>query len=143
MAISNKKPHKPYRQSKLTHLLKDSLGGNSKTILIANIYGEKAHIEETVSTLQFAARMRSVTNTAKVNESDDPALLLKRYERQLKVRRRSGSRARADAPSCQMHARAQLRPPPPLPIAGRGRVHRPPPHSHSMQLRTPSLASAS
>jgi kinesin family protein 6/9 len=41
--------HVPYRQSKLTNMLKDSLGGNSKTLLIANVWGQAEHIEETVS----------------------------------------------------------------------------------------------
>ena len=55
IALSAKgRSHTPYRQSKLTHLLKDSLGGNCKTLLMANIYGEAQHIEETISTLQVS-----------------------------------------------------------------------------------------
>lgn len=42
--------HVPYRQSKLTHVLKDSLGGKSNMLLIANVWGEAEQIEETVST---------------------------------------------------------------------------------------------
>jgi len=80
---SKSRSHTPYRQSKLTHLLKDAIGGNSKTLLIANIYGEEAHLEETISTLQFAARVRAVTNSASVNETPDPALLLKSCEKQI------------------------------------------------------------
>jgi len=80
---SKSRTHTPYRQSKLTHLLKDAIGGNSKTLLIANIYGEMAHLEETISTLQFAARLRSVTNIASVNEQPDPQLLIKKYEREI------------------------------------------------------------
>lgn len=41
--------HVPYRQCKLTHVLRDSLQGNCATVMIANIWGELAHIEETVS----------------------------------------------------------------------------------------------
>lgn len=41
--------HVPYRQSKLTHVLKDSLGGRSNMLLIANVWGEAEQIEETVS----------------------------------------------------------------------------------------------
>ena len=56
VSLSSKgRSHTPYRQSKLTHLLKDSLGGNCKTLLVANVYGEAQHLEETISTLQFAA----------------------------------------------------------------------------------------
>lgn len=52
--------HIPYRQSKLTYLLKDSLGGNSNTYLIACIWPRKDHSWETLSTLRFAARMKSI-----------------------------------------------------------------------------------
>ncbi|KAM3838009.1 kinesin-like protein KIF9, partial [Diretmus argenteus] len=45
-----RRDHVPFRQTKLTHALKDSLGGNCNTVLVANIYGEAAQIEETVST---------------------------------------------------------------------------------------------
>ena len=41
--------HVPYRQSKLTHILKDSIGGSCSTVMIANIWGEADHIEETVN----------------------------------------------------------------------------------------------
>uniref|UniRef100_A0A8B9LQK1 Kinesin-like protein n=1 Tax=Astyanax mexicanus TaxID=7994 RepID=A0A8B9LQK1_ASTMX len=46
-----RREHVPFRQSKLTHSLKDSLGGNCNTVLVANIYGEAAQIEETVRRL--------------------------------------------------------------------------------------------
>eukprot|EP00775_Hariotina_reticulata_P001708 gene1708-2053_t len=49
--------HVPYRSSKLTHVLKDSLGGNCKTILIANVWEDPAQLDETLSTCRFAARM--------------------------------------------------------------------------------------
>ena len=80
VALSSKgRSHTPYRQSKLTHLLKDSLGGNCKTLLIANVYGEVTHLEETISTLQFAARVRLVPNEASLNTEADPETLLKKY----------------------------------------------------------------
>ena len=75
--------HVPYRQSKLTHLLKDSLGGNCKTLLIANIYGEVGHLEETIATLNFAARVRNVVNQARVVEFQDPSIMLKKYESEI------------------------------------------------------------
>lgn len=43
-----KREHVPFRQSKLTHVLKDSIGGNCNTVMIANIWGESAQLEETV-----------------------------------------------------------------------------------------------
>lgn len=78
------KDHVPYRQSKLTNLLKNSIGGNCKTVLIANIWPEEPYLEETISTLRFAARMMKVQNEAKVNQQQDPTLLLKRYQREVR-----------------------------------------------------------
>uniref|UniRef100_A0A8C4FBY0 Kinesin-like protein n=1 Tax=Dicentrarchus labrax TaxID=13489 RepID=A0A8C4FBY0_DICLA len=72
-----RRDHVPFRQSKLTHALKDSLGGNCNTVLVANIYGEAAQIEETLSTLRFASRMRCVRTDPAVNEHMDPAHIKK------------------------------------------------------------------
>lgn len=76
--------HVPYRQSKLTNLLKDSIGGNCKTLMVANIWPEPANLEETISTCKFATRMMRVTNEAVVNINQDPAILLKKYEREIR-----------------------------------------------------------
>lgn len=76
--------HVPYRQSKLTHLLKDSLGGNCKTTMVANIWPEITHLEETASTLRFATRMMRVTNEPMVNVHLDDKMLLRKYEREIK-----------------------------------------------------------
>jgi kinesin family protein 6/9 len=78
-----KRDHIPYRQSKLTNLLKSSIGGNCKTIMIANIWPEQAHIEETISTLKFATRMMRVNNEPIINEQQDPALLIKKYQKEV------------------------------------------------------------
>jgi kinesin family member 6/9 len=64
--------------------LKDSIGGTSKTIFIANIWPEQTHLEETISTLKFAARIRKVTNDATINVKLDPQVLLKKYEREIR-----------------------------------------------------------
>ena len=48
-------------------MLRDSLGGNCKTLMLANVWPEMSHIEETVSTLKFATRMMRVSNEAIVN----------------------------------------------------------------------------
>lgn len=80
----NKRDHIPYRQSKLTNFLKNSIGGNSQTIMIANIYPEPDHIEETIGTLKFATRMMKVTNEAVINVQQDPHLLLKKYEKEIR-----------------------------------------------------------
>ena len=55
IALGDKqREHVPYRSSKLTHVLKDSLGGNCRTALVANVWGESAHVEETAGTCKFA-----------------------------------------------------------------------------------------
>ena len=79
-----KRDHIPYRQAKLTNYLRDSLGGNCKTVMIANIWPEQKHLEETTSTLKFATRMMKITNEATVNLMMDPALLIKRYEKEIR-----------------------------------------------------------
>jgi len=58
-----KREHIPYRQSKLTHLLKDSLGGNCHTCLVACVWPHRAHDWETLSTLRFSSRMKNIENT--------------------------------------------------------------------------------
>jgi len=60
--------HVPYRDSKLTFLLQDSLGGNSKTVMIANVSPAPANMHETISTLRFARRAKFIKNRAVVNE---------------------------------------------------------------------------
>lgn len=72
------------RQSKLTAALRDAIGGNSNTVMIANLWPEEAHLEESVSTLRFASRVRCLQTDAQVNESSDPLLALKKAERQIK-----------------------------------------------------------
>jgi kinesin family protein 6/9 len=84
-ALGNRhRDHVPYRQSKLTYMLKDSLGGNCKTSMIANVWPEASMIEETASTLRFATRMMRVANEAERNVHLDPALLMRKYEREIK-----------------------------------------------------------
>eukprot|EP00698_Gefionella_okellyi_P004368 TRINITY_DN14039_c0_g1_i1.p1 TRINITY_DN14039_c0_g1~~TRINITY_DN14039_c0_g1_i1.p1 ORF type:complete len:730 (-),score=199.31 TRINITY_DN14039_c0_g1_i1:78-2267(-) len=84
IALSDKRrDHVPYRQSKLTNVLKDSLGGNCKTYMIANIWPELEHVDETISTLRFATRMMRVSNEAVANVDYDPVLLCKKYEREI------------------------------------------------------------
>ncbi|KAH8081577.1 hypothetical protein JL720_8697 [Aureococcus anophagefferens] len=72
--------HVAYRQTKLTSVLKDALGGNCATLLFACMWGEAAHLEETVSTLRLASRMMRVQNSAHAVEQADPAKLAKRQE---------------------------------------------------------------
>lgn len=68
--------HIPYRDSKLTRLLQDSLGGNSKTIMIANIGPASMNYEETIITLRYAYRAKSIKNQPIKNEDVKDAKLL-------------------------------------------------------------------
>jgi len=78
-ALTDKKrDHIPYRDSKLTYLLQDSLGGNSKTILIATIAPN--NFSETFSTLKFAKRAKEIKNQPKINKNDSIEVLLKTIE---------------------------------------------------------------
>ncbi|CAM0906969.1 unnamed protein product [Alopecurus aequalis] len=66
--VDGKSRHVPYRDSRLTFLLQDSLGGNSKTTIVANISPSICSSNETLSTLKFAQRAKLIQNNAKVNE---------------------------------------------------------------------------
>ena len=59
----------PYRESKLTFILKNALGGNSKTTMIAALSPASVNYDETLSTLRYAWQVKSIKNEAKVNES--------------------------------------------------------------------------
>lgn len=68
--------HIPYRESKLTRLLQDSLGGQTKTALIATISPAKVNSEETTSTLEYASRAKNIQNKPQIGQ--DSELMLKR-----------------------------------------------------------------
>uniref|UniRef100_A0A4W2BW18 Kinesin-like protein n=2 Tax=Bos TaxID=9903 RepID=A0A4W2BW18_BOBOX len=78
-----KRDHIPFRQCKLTHALKDSLGGNCNMVLVTNIYGEAAQLEETLSSLRFASRMKLVTTEPTVNEKYDAERMVRNLEKEL------------------------------------------------------------
>ena len=59
--------HIPYRDSKLTRLLQDSLGGNTKTIMIAAISPADYNYDETLSTLRYASRAKFIKNKPKIH----------------------------------------------------------------------------
>ena len=67
----SKKGHVPYRDSKLTRILQDSLGGNSRTVMVACCSPAETNYEETLNTLKYAARARNIKNKPIVNR--DPA----------------------------------------------------------------------
>ncbi len=76
--------HIPYRDSKLTRLLEDSLGGNCKTTMMAMVSPALEAFAESVSTLKFAHRAKNIKNEARINEDLDQRALLRKYERELK-----------------------------------------------------------
>lgn len=65
----------PFRDSKLTMLLKNALGGNSKTIMIAALSPAAINYDETLSTLRFADRAKTIKTRAVVNESPTEKLI--------------------------------------------------------------------
>ena len=64
--------HIPYRNSMLTSVLRDSLGGNCKTTMVATIHSDKEQTEESISTCRFAQRVAKVENKAVVNAERNP-----------------------------------------------------------------------
>ena len=76
--------HVPYRQSKLTHILKDSIGGNCKTVMVANIWPEEQFLQETLSTLNFAQRMGGVVNITSVNIQLDINAQIRKMTKEIK-----------------------------------------------------------
>ncbi|KAM9315664.1 kinesin-like protein KIF3C [Gastrophryne carolinensis] len=73
--VDGRSTHIPYRDSKLTRLLQDSLGGNAKTIMVATLGPASHHFEETLSTLRFANRAKNIKNKPKINEDPKDTLL--------------------------------------------------------------------
>ena len=74
--------HIPYRDSKLTRLLQDSLGGNTKTVMMAALSPADYNYDETLSTLRYADRAKSIKNKPRINEDPKDALL-REYESEI------------------------------------------------------------
>ncbi|BFZ24494.1 hypothetical protein BsWGS_27533 [Bradybaena similaris] len=85
--VDGKSTHIPYRNSKLTRLLQDSLGGNSKTVMIANIGPADYNYDESISTLRYANRAKNIKNNAKINEDPKDALL-RQFQKEIEELRR-------------------------------------------------------
>ncbi|KAF8077927.1 kinesin 2 [Lyophyllum atratum] len=78
-ALVDKASHIPYRESKLTRLLQDSLGGRTKTCIIATISPARSNMEETLSTLDYAIRAKSIRNKPELNQRTTRNSLIKDY----------------------------------------------------------------
>ena len=98
VALARREAHVPYRQSKLTSVLKDSLSGNARTLMFACIWGEAAQLEETVSTLRLASRMMRVKNKTSAVEVLDRTPSSSRSS--------AGSRSCSRSCSCTMRSRS-------------------------------------
>lgn len=81
--VDGKSTHIPYRDSKLTRLLQSSLGGNTKTLMIACISPADDSYDETLSTLRYANRAKNIQNKPRVNEDPKDALL-RQFQEEIK-----------------------------------------------------------
>lgn len=91
--------HVPYRDSKLTRILQESLGGNSRTSLIVNCSPSSSNDQETLSTLRFGVRAKTIRNKAKINTELSPGelkALLKKCQAQLDSKTAYASRLEAE-----------------------------------------------
>ncbi|CAD7931766.1 unnamed protein product [Amoebophrya sp. A25] len=75
--------HVPYRNSMMTSVLRDSLGGNCKTVMLGTVALETSNVDESLSTCRFAQRVACIKNSAIVNEELDPSLMIKRLKREI------------------------------------------------------------
>lgn len=85
--------HLPYRDSKLTRVLRDALGGNSRTAVLCAVTPSPVHAEETLGTLKFAERAKNVTNSAVRNETVDYKAKYREALAELEVLRGRGAGA--------------------------------------------------
>ncbi|XP_026195189.1 kinesin family member 3Cb [Anabas testudineus] len=73
--VDGKSTHIPYRDSKLTRLLQDSLGGNAKTVMLATVGPSHKNFDESLATLRYASRAKNIKNKPRINEDPKDALL--------------------------------------------------------------------
>jgi kinesin family protein 11 len=78
-ALVERSDHIPYRESKLTRLLQDSLGGRTKTCIIATVSPAKSNLEETISTLDYAFRAKNIKNKPQINQMINKKTLLREF----------------------------------------------------------------
>ena len=89
--------HIPYRNSMMTSVLRDSLGGNCKTIMIATINPEMEHTDESLSTCRFAQRVSLIKNRAMINEDLDPSMVIRRLKQEILTLREEIAFLKGDA----------------------------------------------
>uniref|UniRef100_A0A7S2KYU7 Kinesin-like protein n=1 Tax=Leptocylindrus danicus TaxID=163516 RepID=A0A7S2KYU7_9STRA len=82
-STKDKRVHVPYRNSMMTSVLRDSLGGNCMTAMIATISPEENQTDESISTCHFAQRVALVKNVAHINEDLEPEHIIRRLKTEL------------------------------------------------------------
>jgi kinesin family protein 3/17 len=90
--------HVPYRDSKLTRLLQDSLGGNTKTVMVANCGPSEYNYDKTLSTLRYASRAKCIKNRPRVNEDPKDAMLREFQDEIARLRQRLAQGERTERP---------------------------------------------
>uniref|UniRef100_A0A8C0AWI9 Kinesin family member 11 n=1 Tax=Buteo japonicus TaxID=224669 RepID=A0A8C0AWI9_9AVES len=93
-ALVERAPHIPYRESKLTRILQDSLGGRTKTSIIATVSPASINLEETLSTLEYAHRAKNIMNKPEVNQKLTKKALIKEYTEEIERLKRDLAAAR-------------------------------------------------
>nr|AMS24233.1 kinesin 9B protein [Marsilea vestita] len=76
--------HIPYRNSMMTSVLRDALGGNCQTVMLATASIAQDQLEETISTCRFAQRVATISNKVLINEELDPSLVIRRLKQEVK-----------------------------------------------------------
>jgi hypothetical protein len=92
--VDGRSAHIPYRGSKLTRLLQNSLGGNAKTVMCANCGPADYNYDETLSTLRYANRAKNIKNKPKINEDPKDAMLREYQEEIAALKRQLEATAR-------------------------------------------------
>merc|ERR1719230_492983 len=101
--VDSKSGFIPYRDSKLTRLLQDSLGGNTKTVMCANCGPVDYNYDETLSTLRYAYRAKSIKNKPRINEDPKDAMIREFQDEIARLKARlqeqaSGGKTRSGGP---------------------------------------------
>ncbi|KAF1335932.1 Kinesin-like protein, partial [Globisporangium splendens] len=116
--VDGKGKHIPYRDSKLTRLLQDSLGGNTKTLMVAAVSPADYNYDETLSTLRYANRAKNIKNKPIVNEDPKDAKLreykeeIERLKKLLESQSRGNALGSASGMSTPRPVTAAISPPP-------------------------------
>eukprot|EP01031_Cornospumella_fuschlensis_P030176 gene30176-36454_t len=121
-ALSDGAGHIPYRDSKLTMLLSDALGGNSKTTLVICCTPESTHVPETLSTLRFGERAKKIVTHARVNEEmsvEELKMLLMQARKEIaRLKRDRGESTTTESLTADELPTPLSAPPSPMPSSG-------------------------